>query len=78
MSLAVPAAISMLAAIALTLLARWLYQPGDRKAPDSSRSSNAWAVAFALLAGILLVLSIFLWFRYIVIDYLKHLGASFD
>lgn len=78
MPLVESAALSAFAAIALAVLARWLYQPGDHKALDSPRTSNAWAVTFALLAGILLVLSAFLWFRYLVVDYLKHLGASFN
>jgi predicted PurR-regulated permease PerM len=74
----VPAAISMLVAIALAVLARWLYKPWDGRTPGGPRNSNVWAAILAFLACILCVLSAFLWLRYLVIDYLQHLGGSLD
>jgi len=69
---------SMVATIACAALAGWLYQPIDRKMPERLQSANVWVAVFALLAGILCILSAFLWFRYLVIDHARHLGESFD
>jgi small-conductance mechanosensitive channel len=78
MPLVVPAIASMLGAAVLAAMARRLYRSNDPQVPSRSRNPSAWVAIFALLAGVLCILSIFLWFRYFVMDYLSHLGGSFD
>jgi hypothetical protein len=68
----------MLAALALAALAGLLFQPKDRQALGSFRVSGLRVAVLAVLAGILCVLSAFLWFRYLVVDPIKHLGESLD
>jgi hypothetical protein len=68
----------MLAALALAALAGLLFQPKDRQALGSYRVSDLGVAILAVLAGILCVLSAFLWLRYLVVDPVRHLGESLD
>jgi hypothetical protein len=68
----------MFAALALAALAGLLFQPKDRQAFGSHQLSGLGVTILAVLAGILCVLSAFLWFRYLVVDPVRHLGKSLD
>lgn len=78
MPLLVSAIASMLGAVVLATVARRLYRPNDPQVPSRDQNPSVWVVIFALSAGVLCILSVFLWFRYFVMDYLSHLGGSFE
>jgi hypothetical protein len=78
MSVVVPAVASMLAALVLAALAGLLFQPKDRRAFGSHQLSGLGMAILAVLASILCVLSAFLWFRYLVVDPVRHLGEPLD
>jgi hypothetical protein len=70
----------MLAALLLAALAGLFFQPRGRgqRTLGGHPVSDLGVVILAVAAGLLCILAAFLWFRYLVIDPVGHLGELFD